>query len=248
MAYKILIFVWTAVVYCLYTYATITTKSISDFNIGILFASYDLEYICKSPVQFVMAKKSNAGVCQWKIADDFAKQKVGNETELPVADIGGNCLFSCNFLADEPKMTAELQLLSFFSKSTSVKKSDYDLYTYLAPCDRTIRGNVSEGDSNRTKALEDFAGVYYTSNADDCKGLGTEVLNDAVLRNDSNTGLFAARKNTQVDVRRVQEAIKEIKEDKSKLSALRYESEWLYNAVAAYFDQHPPKKILGSKD
>lgn len=246
MAHRHLVIFVTALAYCLYTYATITSKSISEFNLGILFASYDVENICKSPVHFAMAKKNSPGPCQWKISDDFVKQKVTNETELPVVDMLGNCMFSCNYMHDEPKMTAELVLLSYFSKNGSFKASDFDFYTYLAPCERTIRGNVSEEDRNKTKALENFAAVYFSSNSDDCKGIGSEVLNDGILRNESSTGLMAARKNTGIDVNRVREAIREIKEDKTKLSALRYESEWLYNAVAAYFEQHPIKKSYGS--
>jgi len=241
MAGSILVIGLTALMYGLFTYATISNKSINDFDIGILFASYDLENICKSPVQFVMAKRNNSGSCRWQIADDFVKQKVANESELPISDIGGTCLFSCNYRPEEPKMTAELQVLSYFSKNPSLKMSDYDLYTYLAPCERTIRGNISEAVANKTKDFDKFAGVYFTSNGDDCKGIGKEVQNDAVLRNASTTGLFAARKNTKIDMGRVQEAIKEIKDSKYATSALRYESEWLYNAVVAYFDQHPAK-------
>lgn len=242
MAGRLLIIVLTSAYYCLYVYATITSTSISDFNIGMLYASYDLENICRSPVHFVMAKRNNTGICHWKIADDFVKQKVSNETELPIADISGNCLFSCNYKNEEPKMTAELTLLSYFSKNPSFKTSDYDLYTYLAPCDKSVRGNVSECDVNKTKALENFAGIYYSSNGDSCQGRGTEVLNDAILRNNSSTGLLAARKNTLIDVDRVQEAIREIKENQMTFSALRYKSEWLYNAVAAYFEQHQLKR------
>lgn len=241
LAYRIPTVGLTVLIFCFFTHATITRKSISDFDLGTLFASYDLGSACRSPVHFVMAKRNNTGSCRWKIAENFVKQQIANETELPIADNAGNCLFSCNYLPQEPKMTAELQILSHFSDNPSLRMSDYDLYTYLAPCERTIRGNITEADVNKTKALEKFAGVYFSSDGDHCTGIGQEVLNDAVLRNDSTTGLLAARKNTQVDLGRIQEAIKEIKENKYGLSALRYESEWLYNAVVAYFDQHPQR-------
>ena len=240
LAYRITTFGLTVLILCFFTHGYITRKSIGDFEIGILFASYGLDSVCKSPVHFVMAKRNNTGNCQWEIAENFAQQQIANETGLPVADIARNCLFSCNYLFQEPKMTAELQILSYFSNNTLLKKSDYDLYTYLAPCERTIRGNISEADVNKTKAgFENFSGVYFSSNGDKCTDNGQEVLNDAILRNGSTTGLLAARKNTQVDLERIQQAIKDIKEDKYKLSSLRYEYGWLYKPVVAYFDQHP---------
>ena len=189
-----------------------------------------------------MAKKNNTGSCQWVIATDFEQQKVVNETQLPTVDKAGNCLFSCNYKAESPKMTAEEAITSFFSKTTLYKMSDYDFYTYLAPCETTIRGNLSEADTNTSKILGNFAGVFYSSNGDGCKGLGTEVQNDDILRHSSVTGLLAARKNTKIDLRRVQQAIKEINSGKTSLSVLRSESEWLYSAAAEYFEQHPKKQ------
>ena len=228
--------------------ATITEQSISDFNIGLLFASYELEGFCKSPVQFVVAKRNNTGQCQWKISSDVETAKIDNETSLPVVDNIGNCLFSCDYKLEEPRMIAEERITSYFANNPSMKMSDFDLYTYLAPCDRSIRGNLSSCDNETTTAFPKFAGVYFSSNGDSCKGIGQEVLNDAILKSGSVTGLFAAHKNTKIDFQNIQQAVKDINEGKTTLSALRTVSECLYKSAAAYFEQHPAEKQPKEED
>lgn len=228
--------------------ATITEQSISDFNIGLLFASYGLDGFCKSPVQFVVAKRNNTGQCQWKISNDVKTVNIDNETSLPVVDNIGNCLFSCDYKLEEPRMIAEERITSYFANNPLMKISDFDLYTYLAPCDESIRGNLSNCDNEITKSFPKFAGVYFSSNGDSCKGIGQEVLNDAILKSGSVTGLFAAHKNTKIDFQSIQQAVKDINEGKTTLSALRTVSECLYKSVAAYFEQHPAETQAKEED
>ena len=243
MASKAIVIGLTALMYyCLYTYGAITKESISDFEIGVLFASYDLESVCISPVHFVMAKRRNTGACRWKIAPNFAKQPVANSTGLPVADINRDCLFSCNYRFEEPKMTAELQMLPYFLQNSSLNTPDFDFYTYLALCERTIRGNVSEADFEKVNStLKNFAGVYYSSGNDNCKGSGEEVLNDKILHRKSTTGLLAARKNTEVNVDVVKEVIKGNREE----STLKGADQKAYDA---YFRQYPIKDSRSKRD
>eukprot|EP00794_Sanderia_malayensis_P014419 gene14419-15926_t len=216
--------------------ATMDNDSINGFRIGELFAYNDFAGLCKSPVQFVLAKRKNVP-CKWVVAADFARKNVTDESALPVSDMNKDCLFSCDYKSETPQFIAEDIIDKYFSKSDAPSRSDYDIYTYLSPCDKAIRGDNT---SDHKSFFRGFAGVYFSSNPDSCDAKDAKEIDDAdILRSGHVTGLYAAQKSTFVDLKEVESKAKEVLDSTIKLANLKKTNIWLYKAVANYLDQHP---------
>ena len=224
----------------LYSNAVITNQSIAEFNVGQLFAFYDIANFCKSPVQFAIAKRNESSQCQWKIGEDLQPQRVDNKTELPIIDSNENCIFACDYslVKSGAEYLAEKSIKRYFQQNNTASQSQYDLYTYLAPCDESIRGgNTSE--QNNTH-FEGYKGVYYTSDPGRCSTTDHAIENDEVLTHGAVTGLLAAKRSTAVSLEHIKAAVRDIHNHNITLEAVKEKGSWIYNAVASYFHQYPP--------
>ena len=216
--------------------AEITSDSIAQFNIGQLFAFYDADGLCKSTTQFAVAKKGGED-CQWEIAEDFTPKNIDKETDLPVKDKDGNCYFACVFKTGRPRLHTE-KVINRKLKADGIDRSNFDLYTYLAPCTKCINGPAPGGE---TAELDEFKAVYYSYKPEEVATKGSEVKNDDLLEKDAQKGLAAIQETTKVTLSNVKDAINNGKgANKSKQEIIDgVDDKYEKNAVKSYLDQHP---------
>ena len=221
---------------CLQANADITSDTIPKFNIGQLFSFYDADTLCKSKTQFAVAKKPGTGNCQWKIAENFSREKLENEGDLPVRDVKGNCFFACVWKTGRPRLHTEKVINRKFV-SDGIQRSDFDMYTYLAPCSKCINGPATGGE---TAEFDEFRAVFYSNNEEGGATVGSEVKNDELLQKDLQKGLSAIKETTKVDLDDVKKEVQDGKSaGKSKEDIVNgVEGKYLKNAVQSYLDQN----------
>ena len=226
--------------------AVITEDTISDFNIGQLFAFYNTIGLCdlRAPSQFAVAKRVGSGKCQWKIDKNYTPQPINKESDLPVADFKGNCYFSCVHQTLTPRLHTE-KVINRHMKDKGIDRKQFDMYTFLAPCPKC---QVTSKNNPETAELDQFKAVYWTINPGkyDTQTYH-QVKNDALLYrapangNSGAGGLLVIKEKTKVDLTEVKNEIETgknaKKSDKEIIAGVN--DEYLKNAVVSYLEQHP---------
>ena len=221
--------------------AAITKDSISEFNIGQLFAFYDTNGLCdpRAMAQFAVAKRVGSQDCQWEIAEDFTPQRISQRNDLPVIDINRNCYFSCVHDKKDLEQHTEIVINRKMRGDQGINRSDYDMYTFLAPCPNCDQGV----DNGKSADLSEYNGVYWTANpGNKYNTLGfTRVKNDQLLSGSGSSGLAVIMEKTKVDLVEVRskiEAGKTAKKGNDEIIS-SVSQKYLRNAVESYLSQHP---------
>eukprot|EP00794_Sanderia_malayensis_P004160 gene4160-4714_t len=216
---------------------------IEKFNIGQLFAFYNMA-VCKKPSQFAVAKKDGSGECQWKISADFLVTPAPTKDDLPIEDKNGNCVFACLGTSSSKALHTEKVINRFLKGKAGEKRSEYNLYTYLAPCKYCDGTEPVPDNTGETAELDEFKGVYYTEKPNDINfadvSKGSQVINE-ILQTTTSKGLNAIKKNTEVDLDSVKTTIREGKaanESKDTIINEASGSKYLKSAIKSYLDQN----------
>ena len=199
----------------------ITPESIGQFNIGQLFAFYEIDGLCLGKRQFVVAKKSETTDCQWKINKKFEPATIEGK-DLPVEDRNGNCYFACVLETGKRPDRVIYDKL----KENKVPLSNLDLYTFIA-CEKADH-------------LKEFQNVFYTFE-EFGKLVQYNDLLDYVENTKSRRGLDAIKEKTKVTLSNVEAAINKGKHAKKSEGEIidGVDDKYEKNAVISYFHQHP---------
>ena len=170
---------------------------------------------CVKDTQFAVAKKQGSGECQWKIKRDFSPVAGVTKTDLmePIEDANKNCYFACAI--DKKKTSHTEKVINRFLMSQNILRSDFDLYTYLSPCDKCIHGSDDKGKVEKAD-LDQYNKVYFTEPTDRTgrvQPYGYKLENDELLTG-GIPGLTAIGKNSKVDLEKVKSVIEKGKKEK----------------------------------
>ena len=227
--------------------ADMTGDTISQFNVGQIFAFYefkgkDTQEFCLA-YQFAVAKKKGSGNCQWKIKNDFSRTVIDKKYDLPIEDANKNCFFSCVPAASSKSKTWHSEkIINRYLENKGIERSDFDLYTQLAPCQNCMDGSKVEGVIEKAD-LDKYNKVYYNFDNGETKITATRITNDKLLdKGPKNYGLKALQQTTKVDLAKVKSEIndgKSNKKSKDEIITGVQSDEYLHNAVESFLDQHP---------
>ncbi len=228
--------------------ADFTEQTIREqFNIGQLFAFYNMDNLCKTWSQVAVAKKDDSKACQWKISADFSTPNVerrrkedgdGKSDKMipPIEDYNGNCLFSCVFGGDVKYWHTE-KVINRYLVAEGANREEYNLQTFKAPCEACELGTQERGGRGEKAELEQYLTVYYTKG----NGFGRKIQSDALSKAGSEPGLAAIKYKTRVNLNAVKtkviEGRKYGKTEAEILEGIR--DIYLQNAVESYLKQHP---------
>ena len=141
-----------------------TSATIDQFQIRQLYEIYKFLINHRLQRQFAVAKKVRSGYCEWRINADFSRQGV-NAEELPIEDVNSNCIFACvveKWKGNFDKHTE--RLIDDYINLKGYDRRNYDLYTYLFPCQTCQEGFLQQG--RLRILLESYNGIYYSHDKD----------------------------------------------------------------------------------
>ena len=114
--------------------------------------------ICVSNNQFAIAKKVGSGQCQWEISGDYARRVIDDKADLPIADFNRNCYFACVPAHGSKKWHTE-KIINRRLKDYAHDRSQFDMYSYLAPCRACVDGAATQGGGIEKADLDKYRGM-----------------------------------------------------------------------------------------